>query len=212
MKMKTMFTRAATIALLALTFIAPARKASATTVTGTFTLVSSTGPVLLVHPGAKFTASVSGSFVSTATLMKSLDGVNFQVDASNTLLNGTGQSKTLVAYSPTNQNVYYRLDITAYTSGSIVTSLADFNNLVRSEFNTFGASVRDTYDNGVDIPSGSQIGVNNTVPFGQPIGLKSQTSVQWSGIQAFVGGLGWNSTLNKIEYSTGTGLGQWSAY
>lgn len=180
MKMKTLFTRAAAIALLALTFLAPARNASATSVSGTFTLVSSTGPLLYAHNGAKFTASISGTFVGKVALLRSLDGVNFASDPSALVFvdSFTVTTKTIQVQTPAAQNAWYRLDMTAWTSGSVTTTLADFNNLVRSAPNTFGVSVEDQYDNGIDLPSGSQLGVANTVILGEPLRPYQRTKAQ----------------------------------
>lgn len=119
----------------------------AATVNKTFTTHSQAGGSLLVMGGEQFSFSVSGSFVGTVQLQRSRNGADF-VDVVG--LSETGAySANLQSPAAPGQRTYYRVFCSTHTSGSIVTSLADVNDVVQEFDNHKGVAVLTIYDDGV---------------------------------------------------------------
>ena len=150
MKMKKLLA----IALIAMTCLtAVSKKASAltlTTVTNSFSAVATGGAnTLFIPAGAAFTASSTGTFSASLVLMRSLDGFNWTADPGGAAWTGAITSTfTVTVNTPANSGAYYRIDCTAYTSGTPYTTLAQTDNYLRSARNTYGNSIRDEYDSG----------------------------------------------------------------
>ena len=210
MKMKKLLA----ITLIAATCLTAAyEKASAlvlSSVSYTSSVVGIGSSTLFIPIGATFTANSTGTFVGTAMLMRSLDGSNFSEDPSNTTWTGTptvSSTATITVNTPAHVGAYYRIDTTAYTSGTISVLISQTNNYLRSSFNTYGNSIKDEYDSGTDFPNGSVLGVSNDVNFGKPPVLPFKTLAQLGALTPSTTGelyLCSNCTIaNSIVLSTG---------
>jgi hypothetical protein len=60
--------------------------------------------------------------------------------------------------------------------------------------------------------SGTVVAGSGGVITSAPITLASYTTTQFASLPGIVGGLAYNSTLNKLEYSTTTTTGYWTPY
>lgn len=79
---------------------------------------------LSVHHGDSFSYTVSGTFVGTVVLERTLDGgANYSTIVTST----ASASGTIAVETPNRDQATYRFNCTAYTSGTIVTSIADVN-------------------------------------------------------------------------------------
>jgi len=92
----------------------------AATISKSFTATGASGD-LSVKVGDSFTYAVSGTFVGTVVLQKSTNYFTWE-----TVATATGSaSGTVIAESSNSNQVIYRFFCTAYTSGTIVTSMVD---------------------------------------------------------------------------------------
>lgn len=128
--------------------------AAAATVSKTFTTHSTASDVLLVYGGESFTYDVSGTFVGTVKLQRSRNGSsweNFLVISSSfsttPALTGTIQVETARGVRQ-----FFRVYASTHSEGSIVTSIADANDLVEEKPNLKGVAAFKLYDDGVVIP------------------------------------------------------------
>lgn len=90
---------------------------------------------LLVAHGASFTYDVSGTFVGTVVLERTQDGgTTFEVITSK----AAAASGTVLVETSARGHAGYRFRCSAFTSGTIVTSLADAEDLVQQVTNPQG--------------------------------------------------------------------------
>lgn len=104
------------------------------TVSKSFTAVGVSAH-LLVAEQASFTYDISGTFVGTVVLERTLDGgQSFEVITTKT----AAASGTIMVESNARGLVNYRFRCSAYTSGTIVTSMADVADVVQQVVNSQG--------------------------------------------------------------------------
>lgn len=114
--------------------------------------------VLAVHVGQQFTYSVSGTFVGTVVLEKQDKGRGeWKPIAPDVTATGSA-SGTLTAEEGGKSEARYRWRCSAYTSGTIVTSLAE----VTSDATTVlrdvtGAALLNASEDGLEVPSGKTL-------------------------------------------------------
>ncbi len=92
---------------------------AAATVSKTFTTHTQVSAALLVYGGETFTFNVSGTFVGTVKLQKSLNGSAWE----NVISTNAAYSRTIYADAGKGQREYYRVFASTHTSGSIVTAI-----------------------------------------------------------------------------------------
>ncbi len=140
------------IAVIGLMF--PAQTVLAATVTKSFTNHSQASNPLLVFGGETFTYSVSGTWVGEVKLQKSLNGSDYQnfLVISSSFSTTPALTGTVFADVALGRTAYYRVYASTYTSGTIVTSLTDANDLVRVERNFKGVENLKFYDDGLVVP------------------------------------------------------------
>lgn len=118
----------------------------AVTISKSFT-ATGTGAALAVLSGESFSYSVSGTFVGTVVLESSSDGGQNWV----AVLSATGSASGTLP-NLTSKQVIYRFECTAYTSGTVVTSVADADYEVYSFKDKHGTAVFTVNKNGVSVP------------------------------------------------------------
>lgn len=115
------------------------------TISTSFTAVG-VGAQLLVKHGDSFSYSVSGTFVGTVIIESSQNPLSF--------FNSTGVSATaaasgtIVVNAPDQGYVYYRFRCSAFTSGTIVTSLADVAKVLVSRDDGSGLLLQELKEDG----------------------------------------------------------------
>lgn len=129
------------------------------TVAASFTAVGS-GSRLFVRHGESFTYSVSGTFVGTVVLERTRNGgLTFESTGISATAAASG---TVFVETPDQAPAEYRFRCSAFTSGTIVTSLADvtteMTNVLRD---ASGADVFGVTDGGVTFPG--NVNVNGSV-------------------------------------------------
>jgi hypothetical protein len=128
--------------------------ALATTVSKTFTTHSIAGAALLVHGGETFTYSVSGTFVGVVKLQRSRDAstwTSFLVIPSS-FTTTPALTGTITVDGSGDRREYFRVYCSTHSSGSIVTALADVNDLVQDFRNKRGGIILQLYDDGIVVP------------------------------------------------------------
>lgn len=125
-----------------------ALSAEAVTVSASFT-ATGTGASLTLKNKDIATYSVSGTFVGTVKLERSLNGGATWEEISSVTGSATG---TLTAEHPSGQKTNYRFRCSEYTSGTIVTSLVDADSVVQTFTDKHGSPVLTITDGGVSIP------------------------------------------------------------
>lgn len=101
---------------------------------------------LFVKSGRSFTYSVSGTFVGTAILEKTLDGGKTHQQVLSATAPTSGQIDTTL---PDGGSAHYRWRIDAYTSGTIVTEVADVAQVLQTYVDQSGNVVFQVSEAGV---------------------------------------------------------------
>jgi len=160
-------------------------QAFAATVSKSFTAANTAGGVLSVKVGDSFTYSVSGTFVGTWVLQSSTDGVSTW----QTVATGTGAgSGTVLAESRGSNQLAYRMYCSAYTSGTIVTTMTDETGYITpvDEFkNKNGKTVAHTTENGFVVDGSFTGGTED----GAVVFNVKQYGAKGDGVQAFDGAI-----------------------
>ena len=120
------------------------------TVTNTFTAVGD-GAVLSVKQGDAFNFAVSGTFVGTVLLQRSETNAVTQ-ETIETITAITSSTKLKVEGATQGAHVQFRFICSAFTSGSIVTTLIDFDSTIRKEFDFMGETIFELTEAGLNIP------------------------------------------------------------
>lgn len=124
------------------------------TVSKSFTAVGA-GNEFTINNGQSFTYSVSGTFVGTVELKRSVNGPD---GPWVTILSTTGSASGTIPCEE-KPAARYRFDCDAYTSGTIVTSLADVVTEAMKEYvNTDGTPVLQINEQGISTPQATITG------------------------------------------------------
>lgn len=148
--------------------------ALAATVSTAFTTHSLASSPLLVFGTESFTYAVSGTFVGTVKLQKSVDGSayqNFLVITSSYSTNPALTGTVYVDEAP-GRRAWYRVYVSTHSSGTIVTSLADVNDMAQEFYNKKGAANLTLNDDGVSVP-GTLAVVGDMTPSGRLVLAKT---------------------------------------
>ncbi len=114
------------------------------------------GNALLVGFGDSFDYEISGTFVGTAKLERSENGgASWEVISSHT----GAASGTFFVQNRTRGNEVFRWHCTAFTSGTIVTSLADVASVLQEFKGADGSTIFSTTDDGIDLAGKSVTGL-----------------------------------------------------
>lgn len=122
------------------------------TVSTSFTAVGVSAALLVKH-GDSFTYDVSGTFVGTVVIEKSQSP---DQSFTPTAISATGAaSGTIIVSNPDQGTAYFRFRCSAFTSGTIVTSLADAAIVVREFTDANGVNILQLVEGAVLVPSGT---------------------------------------------------------
>lgn len=129
------------------------------TVATSFTAVGE-GNKLFVRKGTTFTYAVSGTFVGTVRLERSLDGGStwerLAITASDA---ASGQFESNIPVQP--NDAHYRFFCSAFTSGTIVTSLVNVAKTLLEFKDDNGNTLFKVTESGVTVAEGLEIGEDN---------------------------------------------------
>lgn len=106
------------------------------------------GGALSIRSGESFTYDVSGTFVGTVRLEKSYDAVNYVTELSAT----AAASGTVISDAAPRASAWYRFRCKAFTSGTIVTSIAEGAEVAQSFNDQSGAPMLNIVEGGVTMP------------------------------------------------------------
>ena len=126
-----------------------ATAAQANTVSKTFTTHSQSGPGLSVKRNATIEYSISGTFVGTVAIEKTMDGVNYKQVTADLTAPASG------SFANTTKDSVYRVRCSTHTSGSIVTSLSNKVEVLQDLRNSFGYTTMKVSDGIVEVTAGS---------------------------------------------------------
>lgn len=203
--------------------------AAAATVSKSFTTHSQASSNLLVVGSEQFTFAVSGTWVGTVKLQKSRNGADFK-DVIGYEAVTANTSVTLTADTAPGQRTYYRVFCSTYTSGTIVTALADVADTVYTFNSKRGDQVFKIADDGVTVTgtasvsgtltaagniaaTAATISASTSATSNFPIKLKgAYTSTQLSTLSGVPGEVVYNVTINAVCGSTaaaGGTVGAW---
>lgn len=112
------------------------------------------GAQLFVRDKDQYSYSVSGTFVGTVVLERTLDGGQTW----QTVLTATGSaSGTLLNETRNGNAAAYRFQCTAYTSGTIVTSISDVYEVLKTFTDKAGNPILEILENGVRITGNASV-------------------------------------------------------
>lgn len=150
MRMKTLHGRliASLMAVVMMATLFVPALVSAATVSKSFTTHSVASSPLIVFGGETFTFNVSGTFSGSVKLQKSDNGSDYR-DLTPAVSTQAAYSGTFYADSALDRPQYYRVYCSTHQSGTIVTSLADVNDSVRTFKNYKGVDVVEIKDDGL---------------------------------------------------------------
>lgn len=111
------------------------------------------GPMLLVPHGESLTCSLSGTFVGTAVLERSTDGGLSWTPLVTAAAAATG---TIKVELPDGGRAIFRWRCSAFTSGTLVTQIADVADVVNSFEDSKGVPQLQIVDGGIRIPNAAE--------------------------------------------------------
>ncbi len=169
------------IVLAAAFLLSSSLPAHADTASKSFTATGA-GSSIMLYNGDSFTYSVSGTFVGTVIVERSFDGTNYTPTVVTSTTSASGQ----IIGDGSGRQPLYRFRCTAYTSGTIVTSITGNDDPVQAVRNHKGAVVLQVNDHSVAVTgnisaSGTLVNTGNVTNssntyFGTGAGISTMTS------------------------------------
>ncbi len=130
---------------------------NAATVSKSFTTHSQASSPLLVFGGESFNFTVSGTFVGTVKLQRSLNGVDYKDFEPAISTNAAYNVNHFAEGVAPNRRAWYRVYASTHTSGTIVTSLADIDDQVQVFANHKGATTFTIKDDSVEVATALKV-------------------------------------------------------